>query len=125
MFLLPCQNTYNFALPYTHTHSHTHTYTHTHTNTRTHTHTHDPAGSTWQEVRAFRLSKGIIPSYKRIDTCAAEFAADTPYMYSCYDGVCESKPVPSKKVKKVFIPSVHVCACMFPAASSSVPPFCI
>ncbi|KAF5829351.1 hypothetical protein DUNSADRAFT_16196 [Dunaliella salina] len=55
-------------------------------------------GTTWQEVRRFRLSQGIVPSYKRIDTCAAEFAADTPYMYSCYDGACESNPLNTRKV---------------------------
>lgn len=54
---------------------------------------------TWQDVRTFRREKGIVPSYKRIDTCAAEFKADTPYMYSCYDGACESNPVPTRKVR--------------------------
>jgi carbamoyl-phosphate synthase large subunit len=39
-----------------------------------------PAGSTWQEVREYRKQLGVLPSFKRIDTCAAEFAADTPYM---------------------------------------------
>lgn len=33
-------------------------------------------------VRAHRKAAGVAPSYKRVDTCAAEFDADTPYMYS-------------------------------------------
>ena len=33
-------------------------------------------------VRAHRKAQGVLPSYKRVDTCAAEFEADTPYMYS-------------------------------------------
>jgi carbamoyl-phosphate synthase large subunit len=33
-------------------------------------------------VRAHRKALGVTPSYKRVDTCAAEFEADTPYMYS-------------------------------------------
>ena len=37
-------------------------------------------------------------SYKRVDTCAAEFEANTPYMYSCYDGSCECEPTNSRKV---------------------------
>jgi carbamoyl-phosphate synthase large subunit len=35
---------------------------------------------------------------KRVDTCAAEFDAKTPYMYSCYDGNDESEPTNNKKV---------------------------
>jgi hypothetical protein len=49
------------------------------------------------EVRAARIAKGVIPAYKRVDTCAAEFAADTPYMYSSYEGDCECEPTTSKK----------------------------
>ena len=37
------------------------------------------------EVRAFRIARGVQPVFKRIDTCAAEFAAKTPYMYSAYE----------------------------------------
>ena len=36
-------------------------------------------------VREFRKSLGITPTYKMVDTCAAEFEAQTPYFYSCYD----------------------------------------
>jgi hypothetical protein len=50
------------------------------------------------EVRAARISAGVKPSYKRVDTCAAEFEADTPYMYSCYDGDDEMSPTNGRKV---------------------------
>jgi len=42
-------------------------------------------GSTEDEVRAFRKQRGIVPSYRLVDTCAAEFEAYTPYYYSSYD----------------------------------------
>ncbi|KAK4375999.1 hypothetical protein RND71_006676 [Anisodus tanguticus] len=51
-----------------------------------------------KEVRARRLSLGVKPTYKRVDTCAAEFEADTPYMYSSYELECESTPTGRKKV---------------------------
>ncbi|CAA7400446.1 unnamed protein product [Spirodela intermedia] len=54
--------------------------------------------STEYEVRAKRLSLGVVPAYKRVDTCAAEFEANTPYMYSSYDLECESSPNQRKKV---------------------------
>ncbi|PSR86621.1 Carbamoyl-phosphate synthase large chain like [Actinidia chinensis var. chinensis] len=54
--------------------------------------------STEKEVRSRRLSLGVIPAYKRVDTCAAEFEANTPYMYSSYDFECESAPTQKKKV---------------------------
>lgn len=54
--------------------------------------------STEKEVRLRRLSLGVIPAYKRVDTCAAEFEANTPYMYSSYDFECESAPTQGKKV---------------------------
>lgn len=50
------------------------------------------------EVRTARKALGVLPSYKRVDTCAAEFEADTPYMYSTYDGNCESLPTTGRKV---------------------------
>ena len=43
------------------------------------------AGSTEQEVRARRIALGVVPTYKTVDTCAAEFAAETPYHYSTYE----------------------------------------
>ncbi|GER34035.1 carbamoyl-phosphate synthase large chain [Striga asiatica] len=54
--------------------------------------------SSEMEVRSKRLSLGVKPSYKRVDTCAAEFEADTPYMYSSYEVECESAPTNRKKV---------------------------
>jgi carbamoyl-phosphate synthase large subunit len=50
------------------------------------------------EARAARKALGVVPAYKRVDTCAAEFQADTPYMYSCYDGDCEAEPSSARKV---------------------------
>jgi carbamoyl-phosphate synthase large subunit len=41
---------------------------------------------------------GIRPVYKRVDTCAAEFATNTAYMYSTYDEECESNPTDKKKI---------------------------
>ena len=38
-------------------------------------------------------------SFQRVDTCAAEFQADTPYMYSSYDGSDECEPTNAKKVR--------------------------
>ena len=52
------------------------------------------------EVRAARKALGVVPSMKRVDTCAAEFEAATPYMYSSYDGDCECASTTSKKVRR-------------------------
>jgi carbamoyl-phosphate synthase large subunit len=49
-------------------------------------------------VRARRLEEKLVASYKRIDTCAAEFESFTPYMYGTYEYGCESNPTPKKKV---------------------------
>jgi len=49
-------------------------------------------------VRAYRQSLGVIPAFKRVDTCAAEFEAETPYMYSSYDDEDESDVDTQKKV---------------------------
>jgi carbamoyl-phosphate synthase large subunit len=43
------------------------------------------AGKTEQEIREFRHQNGLLPSYRLVDTCAAEFEAYTPYYYSSYD----------------------------------------
>ena len=56
-----------------------------------------PAGAGALEVRRARTALGVVPAFRRVDTCAAEFAADTPYMYSCYDGNCEAAPSTNKK----------------------------
>ena len=49
-------------------------------------------------IRARRLEEGIVASYKRIDTCAAEFESFTPYMYGTFEPFCESEPNPKRKV---------------------------
>ena len=51
-----------------------------------------------KEVHNKRLSLGVTPAYKRVDTCAAELEANTPYIYSSYDFECESAPTTRKKV---------------------------
>lgn len=48
------------------------------------------------ELRKLRQSYDLHPVYKRVDTCAAEFATDTAYMYSTYEDECESNPNHSK-----------------------------
>ncbi len=50
------------------------------------------------EVRKLRHSLNIRPVYKRVDTCAAEFATKTSYFYSTYEEECESQPTDRKKV---------------------------
>ncbi|MES2495149.1 MAG: carbamoyl-phosphate synthase large subunit [Pseudomonadota bacterium] len=61
-------------------------------------------GITEKEVRALRHKLGVRPVFKRIDTCAAEFEAKTPYMYSTYEAPsfgepeCESKPTDREKI---------------------------
>ncbi|MBT6432523.1 MAG: carbamoyl-phosphate synthase large subunit, partial [Deltaproteobacteria bacterium] len=47
-------------------------------------------GTASLEVRARRKRDGIVPVYKRVDTCAAEFESHTPYMYSTYEEECEA-----------------------------------
>jgi carbamoyl-phosphate synthase large subunit len=63
----------------------------------------DIIGSSEAEVAALRGKLGVAPVYKRIDTCAAEFASETPYMYSTYEGGfgtpnCESRPAARQKI---------------------------
>ncbi|MGH2628855.1 MAG: carbamoyl-phosphate synthase large subunit, partial [Anaerolineales bacterium] len=53
---------------------------------------------TEDEVRAHRKSLRIVPVYKRVDTCGAEFEALTPYLYSTYEEECEAQPTPRRKV---------------------------
>jgi carbamoyl-phosphate synthase large subunit len=55
-------------------------------------------GSTAEAVRARRKELGILPSYYRVDTCAAEFEAHTPYLYSTYERHCEAEPTDRRKV---------------------------
>ena len=54
--------------------------------------------TTEAQVRARRHLLGIRPVYKRVDTCAAEFATSTAYMYSTYEEECESRPSDKKKI---------------------------
>ena len=49
-------------------------------------------------VREFRHSLRIRPVYKRVDTCAAEFATSTAYLYSTYEEECEAEPTERKKI---------------------------
>ncbi|HQT00820.1 MAG TPA: carbamoyl-phosphate synthase large subunit, partial [Thiobacillus sp.] len=49
-------------------------------------------------VRARRTELAIHPVYKRVDTCAAEFATQTAYMYSTYEEECESRPSDRRKI---------------------------
>ena len=60
------------------------------------------AGLSEADIAATRRAAGVRPVYKRIDTCAAEFASITPYMYSCYesgaDPECEADPSDREKV---------------------------
>ena len=50
------------------------------------------------ELRRERLEQGLVPVFKRVDTCGAEFAAHTPYLYSTYEEECEAAPSDRKKV---------------------------
>ena len=64
-------------------------------------------GVTEDEVRALRHKLGVRPVFKRIDTCAAEFEAKTPYMYSTYEapifGEAENEAQPSDRRKVVIL----------------------
>jgi carbamoyl-phosphate synthase large subunit len=55
-------------------------------------------GKRESDVRRRRLELDIRPVFKRVDTCAAEFATATAYMYSTYEEECESEPVPRPKI---------------------------
>ncbi|MFI5183275.1 MAG: carbamoyl-phosphate synthase large subunit [Vicinamibacteria bacterium] len=55
-------------------------------------------GGTEADVRARRKAAGIVPVYKRVDTCAAEFESHTPYLYSTYERECEAEPTDRKKI---------------------------
>ena len=58
-------------------------------------------GKTEEEIRQLRYDNGIVAAYKMVDTCAAEFAASTPYYYSCFDG--ENEAVETHPAKKVLV----------------------
>ena len=55
-------------------------------------------GISQDEVRAARKEKGIIPTYRLVDTCAAEFEAATPYYYSTYGDENEARETDKKKI---------------------------
>ena len=50
------------------------------------------------DIRALRIKCGIRPVYKRVDSCAAEFASTTAYMYSTYEDECEAEPTQRDKI---------------------------
>ena len=50
------------------------------------------------EVRAYRKQLGIVPVYKRVDTCGAEFESHTPYLYSTYETEDEANPTDRRKI---------------------------
>lgn len=51
-----------------------------------------------KEIRKLRKKMGVLPVYKRVDTCAAEFSTSTAYMYSSYDEECEAQPSDKEKI---------------------------
>ncbi len=57
----------------------------------------DIKGIQEEDVRKLRQAKGIIPTYKQVDTCAAEFDAQTPYFYSCYEQENEATHDPNAR----------------------------
>ncbi|KQM09988.1 carbamoyl phosphate synthase large subunit, partial [Methanomassiliicoccales archaeon RumEn M1] len=55
-------------------------------------------GSSPQRIRHRRQEAGIVPTYKMVDTCAAEFSAETPYFYSTYERTNDALPSDRRKV---------------------------
>jgi carbamoyl-phosphate synthase large subunit len=55
-------------------------------------------GTDEDAIRDVRLEHALVPAYKRIDTCAAEFESFTPYLYGTYEKECEADPTPRRKV---------------------------
>ncbi len=55
-------------------------------------------GRSEDEVRAYRKRLGIVPVYKRVDTCGAEFESFTPYLYSTMEEECEADPTDRRKI---------------------------
>ena len=62
-------------------------------------------GMSQQEVKSLREQYGIVPAFKMVDTCAAEFEAQTPYYYSTYDGENEAVDTNSGKRKVLVLGS--------------------
>ena len=55
-------------------------------------------GKEERTIRNLRTANGVTPTYKMVDTCAAEFEAETPYFYSTYESECEARSTDRKKV---------------------------
>ena len=55
-------------------------------------------GQREQAIRELRHAQGVRPVYKRVDTCAAEFATSTAYLYSTYEEECEAAPTTRRKI---------------------------
>jgi carbamoyl-phosphate synthase large subunit len=55
-------------------------------------------GQTEEQLRERRRELGVRPVFKRVDTCAAEFATSTAYLYSTYEEECEAAPTDAKKI---------------------------
>src|SRR5256714_4296690 len=55
-------------------------------------------GRTEDEVREYRKRLGLVPVYKRVDTCGAEFESHTPYLYSTYEEEDEAEPTDRRKI---------------------------
>ncbi|MBE7418212.1 MAG: carbamoyl-phosphate synthase large subunit [Ideonella sp.] len=55
-------------------------------------------GTSQHDVRRARHAAGVRPVFKRVDTCAAEFATQTAYLYSTYDEECEAEPGTRRKI---------------------------
>jgi carbamoyl-phosphate synthase large subunit len=55
-------------------------------------------GVSEDDVRALRHDAGVLPVFKRVDTCGAEFEAHTPYLYSTYEDECEARPTDRRKI---------------------------
>ncbi|OPH33764.1 carbamoyl-phosphate synthase large subunit [Moraxella equi] len=55
-------------------------------------------GISQKQFRKQRWNLGVYPIYKRVDTCAGEFASNTAYMYSSYDDECEARPTDKDKI---------------------------
>ena len=64
-------------------------------------------GLTDKQIEQKRKDLGIVPVYKLVDTCAAEFRAVTPYDYSTYESECEARVADRKKVIVITSYSIH------------------
>ena len=67
-------------------------------------------GKTEEEIKQMRYANGIVAAYKMVDTCAAEFAAETPYYYSVYGSENEAaETTPQKKVLVLGSGPIRIC----------------